>query len=64
MLRIAEPPGNKQLGKFAGAQSISRQFKRALVDKRRREIAGIFGLEQEDSDVRPCLPNPRRFGAR
>jgi hypothetical protein len=55
MLRIAEPPGNRQLGKFAGAQSIARQFKKALVEKRRKEIANIFGVEQEEDEVRPLL---------
>lgn len=55
MLRIAEPPGNRQLGKFAGAQSIARQFKRELEEKKRREIAGIFGVEQQEEDVRPLL---------
>jgi hypothetical protein len=55
MLRIAEPPGNRQLGKFAGAQSIAREFKRALEDKKRREIASILGIEQQEEDVRPLL---------
>jgi hypothetical protein len=59
MLRIAEPPGNRQLGKFAGAQSISRQFKMALVLKKKKEIDGIFGVEQEEDEVRPLLAKPK-----
>lgn len=55
MLRIAEPPGNKQLGKFSGAQSIAREFKRALDNKKKREINGIFGVEQKEADVRPLF---------
>ncbi len=55
MLRIAEPPGNKQLGKFAGAQPIARKFKAALEAKKRKEIDGIFGIEKEEEDVKPLL---------
>ena len=37
IVRIVEPPGNKQLGKFAGAEDIARRFGRAIGEKQRQE---------------------------
>jgi hypothetical protein len=51
ILRIAEPPGNKQLGKFAGAEDIWRRFDKAIEAKQRIERDRILGVESEEEAV-------------
>jgi hypothetical protein len=37
ILRVVQPPGNRQLGKFSGAQNLNRQFGQAIARKQRVE---------------------------
>ena len=62
ILRIAEPPGNKQLGKFSGAESIIKKFAKAIDTKQRHERDRILGVEAEEKDVPHLIP--RSIGIR
>jgi hypothetical protein len=45
ILRVAQPPGNRQLGKFSGAQNLNRSFGREIGRKQRLERDRILGRE-------------------
>src|SRR6266513_598285 len=45
ILRVAQPPGNRQLGKFSGAQNLNRSFGREIAKKQRLERDRILGRE-------------------
>jgi hypothetical protein len=64
ILRIAEPPGNKQLGKFAGAENILRKFDKAIGAKQRVERDRILGVEAEEQDVPHLIPRSIRIRAK
>ncbi|MBU6410511.1 MAG: GIY-YIG nuclease family protein [Verrucomicrobia bacterium] len=49
ILRVMQPPGNKQLGRFSGAQDLYREFNRQIANKQRAERARLFGREVEES---------------
>jgi hypothetical protein len=61
IVRIVEPTGNKQLGKFAGAEDIARRFGRAIGEKQRQERDRIFGVEEEEAQVRHLIPRAIRI---
>src|SRR6266571_2541466 len=61
IVRIVEPSGNKQLGKFAGAEDIARRFGRAIGEKQRQERDRIFGVEEEEEQVRNLIPRAIRI---
>ncbi|HYF48523.1 MAG TPA: hypothetical protein VEJ63_03915 [Planctomycetota bacterium] len=50
VLRITQPPGNKQLGKFSGAQDIRRHFNRQIARTQRMERDRILGRDSNESD--------------
>lgn len=64
ILRIAEPSGNKQLGKFSGAENILRKFDKAIEAKQRAERDRILGVEAEEDDVPHLIPRSIRIRAR
>lgn len=64
ILRIAEPPGNKQLGKFSGAESIQWKFDKAIEAKQRSEQSRIFGMEPEEAEVPHLIPRSIRIRAK
>jgi len=51
IVRIVEPPGNKQLGKFAGAEDVSRRFGHAIGEKQRHERNRILNVEEEEEGI-------------
>jgi hypothetical protein len=50
LIRVVRPPGNKQLGKFAGAENLSRKFEKALSNKQRLERLRLMGRPVEVSE--------------
>ena len=52
LLRVVEPPGNVQLGRFAGAEDIRRKFGRAIAAKQRRDLDLLLGrpIDAKDED--------------
>lgn len=47
-----QPPGNTQLGKFAGAQDIEKVFDREIREKQRLERNRLLGRETEEKEAR------------
>jgi hypothetical protein len=47
-IRVAQPPGNRQLGRFSGAQDLLREFDKKITAKQRAERDRIFGRETEE----------------
>lgn len=64
ILRVVQPPGNKQLGKFSGAEDIWRQFDKAIAEKQRRERERLFGIETEEEEVEHLISRAIRIRAR
>jgi len=50
LIRVVRPPGNKQIGKFSGAESLSRKFEIALSNKQRLERQRLMGRPVEESE--------------
>lgn len=61
--RILEPPGNKQIGRFAGAQDLLRHFGRAIGRKQKLERGRLLGLEEEEKEVPHLIPKAVRIRA-
>jgi len=49
LIRVIRPPGNKQIGRFAGAENLIRAFEKALSEKQRVERDHLLGRPVEDS---------------
>ena len=49
-VRVAQPPGNSQLGKFSGAQDLQKEFDRKIASKQRAERDRIFGRDSTDAE--------------
>jgi hypothetical protein len=64
MLRMAEPPGNKQLGKFSGAENIRKKFARAVEAKQKRERDRLLGVEPEEERVEHLISRATRIRTR
>lgn len=64
IVRIVEPPGNSQLGRFSGAQDIARQFEREISDKQKRERNRLLMREAEEEEVRHLIPRAISIHAR
>src|SRR6478672_2340893 len=60
ILRVAQPPGNRQLGKFSGAQNLNRSFAREIATKQRAERNRILGRETVTEEVQRGLARGRR----
>lgn len=45
ILRVVQPPGNHQLGKFSGAENLWRKVRRDIADEQRLERDRILGRE-------------------
>lgn len=63
ILRVMQPPGNSQLGKFSGAEDIWRKFSRAIAEKQRRDRDRIFGIEAEEDEVSHLIARAIRIRA-
>ena len=50
ILRVVQPPGNRQLGKFSGAQNLNRHFGQAIAKKQRAERNRILGRESAEEE--------------
>ena len=61
ILRVAQPPGNRQLGKFSGAQNLNRIFGRAIAKKQRIERNRILGRESIKEEVKQGARQGRRI---
>jgi hypothetical protein len=55
LIRVVNPPGNRQKGRFSGAENLERPFRRALDQKHRRDTLSLFGRD-DDSSVRFAEP--------
>ena len=55
IVRVVQPPGNAQLGKFSGAQDIVKQFEKRIAEKQKRERDRILMREQEESETRHII---------
>ena len=64
ILRVVQPPGNRQLGKFSGAQNLTRQFGQAIARKQRAERHRILGRESAEEEITQGLARGRRIRAR
>jgi hypothetical protein len=63
-IRVAMPVGNRQVGKFAGANDLKREFDRKIAYKQKAERDRIFGREteeQESSGLKRSIRIRRRF---
>ncbi len=58
VLRMVRPPGNKQLGKFHGAQNLWRNLHQEIKCKHASERARMLGLDEDDEDDSGQLPKP------
>ena len=63
MLRMIQPPGNKQLGRLRGAENVWRQFAREIAQKQRRERDRILGRELIEEETRFKFGKPHRIRA-
>ena len=61
ILRIVQPPGNRQLGKFSGAQNLNRAFGREIAKKQRVERDRILGKESISEEIEQGLGKNRRI---
>jgi len=61
ILRVAQPPGNRQLGKFSGAQNLNRTFGREIAKKQRVERNRILGRESVTEEVKQGIRQGRRI---
>ena len=61
ILRVAQPPGNRQLGKFSGAQNLNRSFGREIAKKQRVERNRILGRESLSQEKEEGLGRSRRI---
>jgi hypothetical protein len=59
ILRVAQPPGNRQLGKFSGAQNLNRSFGREIARKQRVERDRILGRESLSQEKEQGLGRSR-----
>jgi hypothetical protein len=48
LIRVTRPPGNKQLGRFSGAENMHRKLERALQEEHRRAVDELLGRPIED----------------
>lgn len=61
ILRVAQPPGNRQLGKFSGAQNLNRAFGGEIAKKQRVERDRILGKESVSEEIERGLGRSRRI---
>lgn len=52
VLRIVRPSGNRQIGRFANAQNLRREFTRLAQEDHRLRLAKLLGREMPDSRLR------------
>ena len=64
ILRVVQPPGNRQLGKFSGAQNLKRQFGQAIARQQRVERHRILGTESVEEEMKHGPTRGRRIRAR
>lgn len=64
IVRVVQPPGNSQLGRFSGAQDIARQFERRIADKQKQERNRLLMRESEESETRHLIPRATSIRAR
>jgi hypothetical protein len=64
ILRVAQPPGNRQLGKFSGAQNLNRSFGREIAKKQRAERNRILGRETVTEEAQLGPARGRRIRAK
>jgi len=50
LLRISNPPGNKQSGKLAGSKDMRRPLRRAVRQKLENEVSTLFGHSSEGEE--------------
>src|SRR5207244_4476544 len=61
ILHVAQPPGNRQLGKFSGAQNLVRNFGRQIAKKQRIERDRILGRESVSQEEQESLGRSRKI---
>ena len=49
-IRVAQPAGNRQIGRFAGADDLKREFDKNIASKHKAERDRIFGREAEEEE--------------
>lgn len=61
-IRITRAAGNKQIGRFSGAENLEKALQRDLKAKFRRESNALFGrpIEERDDDAAPQRIRPIR----
>jgi len=64
VLRIVQPPGNSQLGRFSGAEDLWRKFDRGIAAKQKAERDRILMFEKEPEESSFSLEKPLRLRAR
>src|SRR4030095_16570327 len=61
ILRVVQPPGNRQLAKFSGAQNLNREFGREIAKKQRVERDRILGEESLSEEIEQGLARSRKI---
>jgi hypothetical protein len=50
LIRVTRPPGNKQIGRFAGAENLEDKFERALDNKHQANKSRLMGRPLKETD--------------
>jgi hypothetical protein len=50
LIRVVRPPGNRQIGRFSGADNLETKFERLLDDQHRAQKSRLMGRPVEEAD--------------
>jgi hypothetical protein len=64
VLRMIQPPGNSQLGRFSGAEDLWREFEREIAAKQKAERYRLLMVDEEPEESTVGLDEPLRLRAR
>jgi len=64
VLRMVQPPGNSQLGRFSGAEDLWRKFDRGIAAKQKAERDRILMRDHEEEEPEHPINKPIRLRVR
>ena len=59
VLKIVDPPGNKQAGKFGKAENLQMRFRQAIRKLQRQELGELIGGKKRKPPVKPTSTAPK-----
>ncbi len=59
VLKIVDPPGNKQAGKFGKAENLQTRFGQAIRKLQRQELGELIGGRKRNPPVKPRSTSPK-----